>query len=48
MKKKTLRIDFNGEGEVKAGDIITDGTVEVLNQIYILQLFQQVEDCRWK
>ena len=30
-EEKTLRIDFNGEGEVKAGDIITDGTVEVLN-----------------
>ena len=30
-EEKTLRIDFEGEGEVKAGDIITDGTVEVLN-----------------
>ena len=29
--EKTLRIDFKGEGEVKAGDIITDGTVEILN-----------------
>ncbi len=28
---KNIRIDFNKEGEVKAGDIITDGTVEVLN-----------------
>ena len=28
---KTLRVDFKGPGEVKAGDIITDGTVEVLN-----------------
>ena len=28
---KALRINFDGEGEVKAGDIITDGTVEVLN-----------------
>ena len=28
---KTLRINFDGEGEVKAGDIITDGTVEILN-----------------
>ena len=28
---KILRIDFKGEGEVTAGDIITDGTVEVLN-----------------
>ena len=30
-EEKKLRIDFKGEGEVKAGDIITDGTVEVLN-----------------
>ena len=30
-EEKTLRIDFKGPGEVKAGDIITDGTVEVLN-----------------
>ena len=30
-EEKTLRINFEGEGEVKAGDIITDGTVEVLN-----------------
>jgi len=30
-EEKTLRIDFKGEGEVKAQDIITDGTVEVLN-----------------
>ncbi len=29
--RKTLRIDFDGEGEVKAGDIVTDGTVEILN-----------------
>jgi DNA-directed RNA polymerase subunit alpha len=28
---KVIRIDFKGEGEVTAGDIITDGTVEVLN-----------------
>jgi DNA-directed RNA polymerase subunit alpha len=28
---KIIRIDFKGEGEVTAGDIITDGTVEVLN-----------------
>ena len=26
-----IRIDFNGEGEVTAGDIITDSTVEILN-----------------
>ena len=30
-EEKTLRINFKGEGEVKAGDIITDGTVEILN-----------------
>ena len=30
-EEKTIRIDFKGEGEVKAGDIITDGTVEILN-----------------
>ena len=30
-EQKTLRIDFKGPGEVKAGDIITDGTIEVLN-----------------
>ncbi len=28
---KILRIDHKGEGEVLAGDIITDGTVEILN-----------------
>lgn len=28
---KEMRIDFNVEGEVKAKDIITDGTVEILN-----------------
>ncbi|MCF0125860.1 MAG: DNA-directed RNA polymerase subunit alpha [Clostridia bacterium] len=31
LEEKTLRIDFKGEGEVKASDIITDGTVEILN-----------------
>ena len=30
-EEKTIRIDFKGEGEVTAGDIITDGTVEILN-----------------
>ncbi len=31
MQEKSLLIDFKGEGEVTAGDIITDGTVEILN-----------------
>ena len=31
MEEKILRIDFKGEGEVKASDIVTDGTVEILN-----------------
>ena len=30
-EEKTIKIDFKGEGEVKAGDIITDSTIEVLN-----------------
>ena len=30
-KEKVLRIEAKGEGEVLAGDIITDGTVEILN-----------------
>ena len=30
-EEKILRIDFKGAGEVTAGDIITDGTVEILN-----------------
>jgi DNA-directed RNA polymerase subunit alpha len=30
-EEKIIRIDFKGEGEVTAGDIITDGTVEILN-----------------
>ena len=30
-EEKTLRIDVRDPGEVKAGDIITDGTVEILN-----------------
>lgn len=30
-EEKVLRIDFKGPGEIKAGDIITDGTVEILN-----------------
>ena len=28
---KTIKIDFKGEGEVKAGDIKTDSSIEVLN-----------------
>ena len=30
-EEKVIKIDFNGEGEVTAGDIITDSSVEVLN-----------------
>ncbi len=30
-EEKVIRIDFKGAGEVKAEDIITDGTVEILN-----------------
>ena len=30
-EEKVLRLDFSGEGEVTAGDIQTDGTVEILN-----------------
>ena len=30
-EEKVLRLDFNGEGEVTAGDIQTDRTVEILN-----------------
>ncbi|MBR6033231.1 MAG: DNA-directed RNA polymerase subunit alpha [Clostridia bacterium] len=30
-EEKVIRIDFKGEGEVTAADIITDSTVEVLN-----------------
>lgn len=30
-EEKVLRVNFKGEGEVTAGDIITDGTVEILN-----------------
>ena len=28
---KTIKINFKGEGEVKAGDIITDSSIEILN-----------------
>ena len=31
-EEKIIRIDFKGEGEVTAGDIITDGSIEVLNK----------------
>jgi DNA-directed RNA polymerase subunit alpha len=30
-EEKTLRINIKGPAEVKAGDIVTDGTVEILN-----------------
>ena len=30
-EEKVMKINFKGEGEVTAGDIITDGTVEILN-----------------
>ena len=30
-EEKVMRINFKGEGEITAGDIITDGTVEILN-----------------
>ena len=30
-EEKTIRINMKGEGEVKAGDIITDSSVEILN-----------------
>ena len=29
--EKIIRIDFKGAGEIKAGEIVTDGTVEILN-----------------
>ncbi len=31
IEEQILRIDFKGEGEVTAADIVTDGTVEILN-----------------
>jgi len=30
-EEKIIRIDFKGAGEIKAEDIVTDGTVEILN-----------------
>ena len=30
-EEKIIRIDFKGAGEIKAADIVTDGTVEILN-----------------
>lgn len=29
--EKIIKIDYKGAGEIKAGDIVTDGTVEILN-----------------
>ncbi len=38
-EEKILRIDFKGEGEVTAADIVTDGTVEILNpELHIAQV----------
>lgn len=38
-EEKVLRIDFDGEGEVTAGDIQSDGTVEILNpDLHIAQV----------
>ncbi len=40
-EEKVLRIDVKGEGEVTAGDIITDGTVEILNpELHIATISQ--------
>ena len=30
-EEKIIRIDYKGKGEITAGDIVTDGTIEVLN-----------------
>lgn len=30
-QEQTISVDFKGEGEVKAGDIITDSSIEILN-----------------
>ncbi len=30
-EEKIIRIDFKGAGEIKAADIVTDGTIEILN-----------------
>lgn len=30
-EEKLIRIDFKGAGEIKAADIVTDGTIEILN-----------------
>ncbi len=30
-EEKIIRVDFKGAGEIKAADIVTDGTVEILN-----------------
>ena len=38
-EEKILHLDFKGEGEVKASDIISDGTVEILNpDLHIAQV----------
>ena len=38
-EEKILRVDFKGPGELKAGDIVTDGTVEILNpDLHIAQV----------
>lgn len=31
-EEKTIKIDFKGEGEITAGDIITDSSIEILNK----------------
>ena len=43
MKRKTLEIDVQGEGAVKAGDITHDSDVEILNpDLHIATLC-----CKW-
>ena len=45
-EEKVIRIDFKGEGEVKAGDIITDGTIEVLNpELHIATVAERRSFC---
>ena len=45
---KVLRIDFKGPGEVTAKDIITDGTVEVLNGDLHIATVAGVDILKWK